>query len=243
MTPDFRVLLVDDEEQERDKLRFQLADHPEVKIVGEASSVATAAILCNDLRPNLVFLDVDMPGGNGFTLLEKLDYCPAIVFVTGFDQYAIRAFDVNAFDYLLKPVNPVRLSESLQRVLCGERPVEVGKLTKNDQVSLNGDGSRRFVRVRQISGIKAFKNYNEVFLSDGTKVCIRDTMTNWKFRLPKDLFFCHRSMIVNLQAVHCVVMEERNPMTFRLEGHDEVLSLGRDSAADLRRALKAVSEL
>lgn len=240
MTPDFRVILVDDNANDREHLGFLLANHPEVKIVGEASSALTGASLCNDLQPNLIFLDVDMPDGDGFSLLDKLDHAPAIIFVTGFDEFAIRAFEVNAIDYLLKPVNPLRLKESLNRVLYSERPVEVGVLKPTDRVLLRDQQRRRVAFVPQISGIKGLQNYNEVFLSDGTKVCVRDTMTRWLERLPKSLFFCpHRSLIVNLQAVHDVVFETYKELKFRLEGHDTVFTLGRDSGIALRKALKA----
>lgn len=244
MIPDFRALLVDDNEGDRDQLRFRLADHSEVKIIGEASSVAAAAILCRDLQPNLIFLDVDMPEGDGFSLLEKLDYAPAIIFVTGFDAFALRAFEVNAFDYLLKPVNPNRLNEALKRVLYSERPVEKGSLKSTDRVALCGDRNRRVVYVAEISGIKAYRNYNEVYISDRTTACVRDTMTHWESRLPKVLFASpHRSLIVNVQAVHDVVLKLTGAVSFRLEGHDEVFALGRDAGSALRKALKASHQL
>lgn len=240
MTPDFRVILVDDNAGDRERLMFLLASHPEVKIIGEASSPATGARLCNDLQPNLIFLDVDMPEGDGFSLLDKLDHAPAIIFVTGFDDYAIRAFEVNAIDYLLKPVDPTRLKKSLDRVLYSDRPVQVGALKPTDRVLLRDEKRRRFAFVPQISGIKGLDNYNEVFLSDGTKFCVRDTMRHWVERLPKSLFFSPtRSLIVNLQAVHDVVFETYKEIKFRLEGHDTVFTLGRDSGIALRKALKA----
>lgn len=240
MIPDFYVLLVDDNEQDRDRLRFLLADYPAVKIVGEASSVSAAAVLYADLEPNLIFLDVEMPGGDGFSLLEKLDAAPAVIFVTGFDEFAIRAFEVNAIDYLLKPINPIRLKEALDRVLYSDRPVEVGVLRCSDRVLLRDDHRRRVVFVPQISGIKALQNYNEVFLQDGTKCCVRDTMSRWLGRLPKSLFVSpHRSLIVNLQAIHDVVYESPKSLKFRLEGHNDVFTLARDSGTVLRKALKA----
>ena len=240
MNPDFRVLLVDDKASDRDHLHFLLGSHPEVKVIGEASSVSTAAVLCHDLQPNLILLDVDMPGGDGFSLLEKLDHVPPIIFVTGFDEFAIRAFEVNAIDYLLKPVAPKRLRESLNRVLNSERPIEVGALKLNDRILLRDEPCRRMVYVSEIHGIKSLQNYNEVFLSDGTKFCVRDTMTRWQERLPKSHFFSpHRSLIVNLPAVHDVVFETRKELKFRLEGHEVVFTLARDSGAELRKALKA----
>lgn len=240
MTPDFRVFLVDDIADDRERLKFLLADRPEIKIVGEASSVATAALLCNDLQPNLVFLDVEMPGGDGFSLLDKLHYVPAVIFVTGYDEFAIRAFEVNAIDYLLKPVNPTRLTEALNRALYSERPVEMGVLKQTDRVLLREDYRHRVVFVPQISGIHAFRNYNEVFLSDGTTICVRDTMSHWQSRLPKSLFSCpHRSIIVNMQAVRDMLLSPSKQVLFRLEGHDTTFTLGREAGSELRKALNA----
>ena len=96
-----RSLIVDDEVPAREHLMQLLECHCNVKIVGEANSVATAAALSRDLQPNLIFLDVKLPGGDGFSLLSKLDPLPAIIFVTGYDEFAVRAFEVNAVDYLL----------------------------------------------------------------------------------------------------------------------------------------------
>ena len=105
MPTPLRALIVDDEAPARELLRALLAVHTNVEVVGEACSVSTAATLCGDLQPNLIFLDVQMPGGDGFSLLGKLDPLPAIIFVTGYDKFAVRAFEVNAVDYLLKPVS------------------------------------------------------------------------------------------------------------------------------------------
>jgi len=103
------VLIVDDERLAREKLRGLLKRHWNVRIAGEAKNSAEAEEMIREVRPDLVFLDIQMPGGSGFDLLERLEDPPFIVFVTAYDQFAIRAFEVNALDYLLKPVDPERL--------------------------------------------------------------------------------------------------------------------------------------
>ncbi len=114
--PELRVVIVDDEAPAREVLLDLLSEHSNVKVVGEADSVANAMTLCQDLRPNLVFLDIEMRDGEGFDLLTKLTQNPGIIFVTAHDQFGARAFNAHAIDYLLKPVNPDRLTHALERI-------------------------------------------------------------------------------------------------------------------------------
>ena len=121
-----RALIIDDEAPARDLLWALLADHPNVKVVGEANCATAAASLYADLRPEVVFLDVHMPNGDGFSLLPKLQPMPAVIFVTAYDRFAVRAFEVNAVDYLLKPIRSDRLADALQRIFHRPRPLQMG---------------------------------------------------------------------------------------------------------------------
>lgn len=112
----FRALIVDDERLARSRLRTLLSAHPEITIEGEADSAATAVAEIDRLAPDLVFLDIQMPGASGFDVLEQTEQTFAVVFVTAFDEHALRAFDINAVDYLLKPVTASRLAQSIERV-------------------------------------------------------------------------------------------------------------------------------
>src|SRR5690606_39831558 len=116
----YRAVIVDDERLAREELRYLLQDHPDVEPVGEADTVRRACDVIAATRPDVVFLDVQMRGESGFDLLERTDVPFEVIFVTGFDRYALRAFDVNARDYLLKPVRPDRLSETLHRLRAGQ---------------------------------------------------------------------------------------------------------------------------
>src|SRR4029077_1919267 len=165
-----RALIVDDEVPAREHLTQLLECHCNVKVIGEANSVANAAALSRDLQPNLIFLDVQMPGGDGFSLLEKLDPLPAVLFATGYDEYAVRAFEVNAVDYLLKPVNPDRLADALHRILHAPPQTERKPFLPNDQIFLRYGKRTRVVYVSQISGIKAEENYTDVLIADGSTV-------------------------------------------------------------------------
>jgi two-component system LytT family response regulator len=237
--PELRAVIVDDEIPAREVLRELLLEHPNVKIVGEAGSVATAAELCLQLRPNLVFLDVEMRDGDGFDLLPKLDPIPAIIFVTAYDRFAVRAFEVNAVDYLVKPIHPERLANALQRIVRQPPPVSANPLSEDDKIFLRSDTKIRVAFVREISGIEAQENYSKVHLMDGSSVLIRRSMSEWERILPSPPFIrVHRSIIINVQAVKKVVMNGRDELDAEIAGFLAPLHFGRRSATRLRRALR-----
>ncbi len=122
----FRALIVDDERLARTRLRTLLAAHPEITIAGEADSASTAVAEIDRLAPDLVFLDIQMPGASGFDVLEQTEQSFAVVFVTAFDEHALRAFDINAVDYLLKPVTAARLAQSIERVRRASLSADAG---------------------------------------------------------------------------------------------------------------------
>ena len=122
----FRALIVDDERLARTRLRTLLAAHPEITIAGEADSAPSAVAEIDRLAPDLVFLDIQMPGASGFDVLEQTERTFAVVFVTAFDEHALRAFDINAVDYLLKPVTAARLAQSIERVRRAALSAEAG---------------------------------------------------------------------------------------------------------------------
>ena len=111
-----KAMIVDDEPPARRELRRMLAEFPWIEIVGEAGNVEEAASRIEALSPGLLFLDIQMPGGSGFDVLTRLDYVPQVVFTTAHDEHAVRAFEVNALDYVLKPIDPERLAAAVSRV-------------------------------------------------------------------------------------------------------------------------------
>src|SRR6187402_3915639 len=119
-----RALIVDDERLARKELMKLLEDHPMIEIVGEAMNAEEANQMVNDLNPDLLFLDIQMPGKTGFQLLEELDAVPLVVFTTAYDEFALKAFEVNALDYLLKPIEPKRLADAIQKLHLAE-PKEI----------------------------------------------------------------------------------------------------------------------
>src|ERR671912_373625 len=116
-----RALIVDDERLGRKELMKLLEEHPMIEVVGEAVNAEEAVQMINDLNPDLLFLDIQMPGKTGFELLEMLDAVPLVVFTTAYDEFALKAFEVNALDYLLKPIQAERLSETVSKLSEKER--------------------------------------------------------------------------------------------------------------------------
>lgn len=175
-----RALIVDTEAPARELLQDMLANHRNVRVVGEANSAPTAVSLYEDLHPNLVFMDVQMPKGDGFSLLPKLQPLPAIIFVTASDQFAAKAFEVDAVDYLLKPVRPERLANALQRVVHSQKPAQAERLSYDDKILLDSDEEMRIVFVAEISGVVAEGNYTRVHLADGSSAFVRRGISHWK---------------------------------------------------------------
>src|ERR687898_18324 len=142
-----RALIVDDERLARKELMKLLEEHPSIEVVGEAMNAEEATQLVNDLNPDLLFLDIQMPGQTGFQLLEELDVVPLVVFTTAYDEFALKAFEVNALDYLLKPIQPERLLETVSKLAEKERAKTISvrgpekKLGLQDQVFVK-DGDR-----------------------------------------------------------------------------------------------------
>lgn len=208
-----KTLLIDDEEPARFHLREMLSAHPEVKVVGEAAALAPARKLIARTPFDLLFLDVKLGPDTGFELIPDLPPDKPVIFVTGFEQHARRAFEVNAVDYLVKPVRAERLAESLQRVSDethrsrARRPPEAPadpsyRLTRDDTVVLNSGNRARLARVSDISLIVAHENYSFVHCADGRQTLVRRSLKSWAGSLPTDDFVrIHRTMLVNLSHV------------------------------------------
>jgi two-component system LytT family response regulator len=237
-----RTLIVDSEAPARERLQDILATHRNVRVVGEANSAPSALSLYEDLHPNLVLMDVQMPKGDGFSLLPKLRPLPAIIFVTACDKFAVKAFEVDAVDYLLKPVRPERLANALQRVVYSQKPAEAERLSHEEKILLDSDEEMRVVFVAEISVISAEGNYTRVQLADGSSSFVRRGITRWDFMLPKPFFVrVERSLIIHLQAVRKVIARDGDEVSVEIEGFKEPLALGRRASFRLRRALRESS--
>ncbi len=234
-----RAIIVDDEEPARQLLRQLLEAHPSVQIIGEAYSAASAIELCRALRPDVVFLDVEMPDGDGFSVLPKLEPLPAVIFVTAFNEYAVRAFEINAVDYVLKPPSARRLSAAIHRILFAPKASELSRYAPTDRIFLESDAQIRVAFIPEISGIEAEGNYSRVQLIDGSSVMMRRGLTEWEARLPTSLFVrVARSLIVNTNAVRQVKWGKKDQHLVEIAGFSVPLILGRQAAKRIRQAIR-----
>ncbi len=233
-----RALIVDDEPPARERLITLLSAHPQIEVVGQAADVSAAAELCATLQPDAIFLDIQLPRATGFDLLPMITCNPAIIFVTAYDKFAVRAFEVNALDYLLKPVHPDRLARSIQRLQASTPPSDV-PLTEVDLVALRGDGLLRMVPITSITHIQANDNYSMVHLLDGNPAFIRRSLAKWEKILPPEAFVrVDRSLIIRMDAVHSLHAESRDITKLMILGKDLPILLGRRAALALRRSME-----
>lgn len=198
-----RALIIDDERLARKELTTLLAKHPEVEIVGEAANADEAEKLIAELHPQLLFLDVQMPGRSGFDLLEALDPAPNVIFVTAFDEHAIHAFQVNALDYVLKPVDPARLEAAISKLPRGggsdlpQREI----LRADDQIFLRDNDKCWFVTLKDVRLFQSEGNYVRVLFADQKPLVLR-SLNNLEKKLdPLTFFRTSRKHIVNLKHV------------------------------------------
>ena len=201
-----KAIIVDDERLARNELKRLLADYPEVDIIEECNSAEAAIIAVDKLRPDVVFLDIHMPGKDGFGVLEELDYMPHVIFITAYDEYAIKAFEVNALDYLLKPVEVDRLKDAINKVKAELiEPIEKSdKLGVDDQVFVK-DGDRCwFVNLSDVPMFESEGNYVRVYF-DKNKPLILKSLNNLSNRLDEASFFrANRKFIINLNWVESI---------------------------------------
>jgi two-component system, LytTR family, response regulator len=224
-----KALIIDDERLARRELRMLLTEHTEIEIIGEAESLKDALHKINLNKPDVIFLDVQMRGETGFDLLEQLDFSGKIIFVTAFDEFAVRAFEVNALDYLLKPINPNRLSQALERLQNDSdiSPKTLRKLEYDDRLFLEINNRSVFLGVSSIICISASGDYSEIYTADGKKLLIAKSLREWEERLPKNFVRIHRSTIINFEYVEKV--ESRFNRSYRvfLNGIKEPFTISR----------------
>jgi len=217
-----RALIVDDEELARSKLLRMLRVFPDVEVTGVASDGAAALMLAAQLRPDVIFLDVQMPEVDGFDVAASLpDDGPALVFVTAFDQYALRAFDAQAVDYLLKPVEPERLARTVQRLREPVRGAARPSVGMPAQLMVADRGQTHVVRCADIEWLEAADNYVNIHLP-GRSVLIRRTLAALLNDLDPAFVRTHRGAAVALAAVLAVRPRGKGDATVVLRSGVEV---------------------
>ena len=223
-----KALIIDDERLARKELKSLLQDSIEITVVGEAINADDAYQKITELRPDLLFLDIQMPGKTGFELLEMLDSVPEVIFTTAYDEYALKAFDVNALDYLLKPIQKERLQESVKK-LFDKAPIEPDedydqptKLGFNDQVFVK-DGDRCwFVRLSDVRLFESEGNYIKVYFEDNRPM-IHKSLNALDEKLDDRSFFrASRKHIINLSWIEKIEPWFNGGLMVQLKGGQNV---------------------
>lgn len=232
-----RAIIIDDERLARSELKKLLQDHPEIEIIAEAANANEGIEKIENMAPDLVFLDIQMPGKTGFDLLTELDRLPQVIFTTAYDEYALKAFEVNALDYLLKPVEPKRLADALQKLeYVEEKEASVSSmpsvsglsaasrsiLGENDQVFVK-DGERCwFVKLSEIRLFESVGNYAKVFFSTH-KPLILKSLNALEERLDDKVFFrANRKHIVNLRMIERVEPYFNGGLLLEIKGGEKI---------------------
>jgi len=228
-----RAIIIDDERLARAELRKLLQEYPEVEVVDEASNAEEGIQKIDSQNPDLIFLDIQMPGKTGFEMLQELDHAPAVIFTTAYDDYALKAFEVNALDYLLKPIEPKRLSDAVEKIrklqsnyqdaangTFSQEPLRL--LGEQDQVFVK-DGDRCwFVRLADVRLFESVGNYAKVFFGNN-KPLILKSLNALEERLdPKSFFRANRKHIVNLQAIEKVESYFNGGLLLELKGGEKI---------------------
>lgn len=236
-----KALLIDDERLARNELRRLLAAHKDVQVAGEAADVTEALARVDELRPDLLFLDVQMPGDDGFSLLEKLEPpLPLVIFTTAYDEFAVKAFEFNALDYLLKPVDPVRLATALgkveARVAENKAAQHRGRLSADDKVFVREGDRCWFVPVKNIRLLVSEGNYTRIHF-DNEKPQLFRSLTAMEERLdPKQFFRANRKEVINLTWVEGLEPWFSGGLLVKLKGGAKV-ELSRRQAQDFRERM------
>ncbi|MFC2119486.1 LytR/AlgR family response regulator transcription factor [Bacteroidota bacterium] len=201
-----KALIVDDERLARTELKRLLASFKEINVVGEAVNADDALEKIQELKPDLLFLDIQMPGKTGFDMLEELDAVPTVIFVTAYDEYALKAFEYNALDYLLKPIEPKRLEETVNKLIEKKRKKTIGELDKDflsedDQVFVKDGEKCWFVKLENVRLFESEGNYVRIYFGENKPLILR-TLNYLDERLDNKTFFrANRKHIVNLKWI------------------------------------------
>lgn len=199
-----KAVIVEDSRLARNELKELIKNHPEIEIIGEAENVDSGFKLIQETQPDLLFLDINMPEKDGFELLEMLDKVPITIFTTAFDEYAIKSFEYNALDYLLKPINPKRFAQSIEKVsqnLIEKEEKSNKKLTLNNQIFIRDGEKCWLVKIADIFLFEVDGNYTKVFFQD-EKAILNKSLNNIEEKLPDDFFFrANRNQIINIEYI------------------------------------------
>lgn len=220
-----KAIIIDDERLARQELKNLLAAHKDIEVVAECNNAESAKEKIKELAPDVIFLDVQMPGKTGFELLEEISVVPDVVFVTAYDDHAIKAFEINAFDYLLKPVQPQRLADTIKKLTLKEssdKKENNTPLTEEDRVFIKDGEKCWFVKLSNIRLFESEGNYVRVYFDTNRPLILR-SLNSLEERLNEKHFFrASRKHIINLSWVESIETWFNGGLMVKLRGGQEV---------------------
>lgn len=218
-----KTILVDDEQLARQELSYLLKDFSAIEIIGEAGNYDDAKSLIEELKPDLIFLDVNMPAKNGFELLESLRFTPYVIFATAYDQFAIKAFEASALDYILKPIREERLAKAIQKVVD-----EINSTSNERALDLESkvfikDGEKcYFVKLSEIFMIESVGNYAKIFFEKKSPL-LHKSLNQLEEKLPETVFFrANRSQLINLNYIQNINAYFKGGLQVELKSGDKI---------------------
>ncbi|ALM09077.1 transcriptional regulator [Sediminicola sp. YIK13] len=222
------AVIVEDSRLARNELKELLKAHKEIELLGEAPNVDEGYKLINETKPDLLFLDINMPEKNGFDLLELLDDVPITIFTTAFDEYAIKSFEFNAFDYLLKPINQKRFTSSLEKVFekhntgLPSESISESALSLDKQIFIKDGEKCWLVKIQDVFMFEIVGNYTRVFF-ENNKPLIYKSLGQIEVKLPNDVFFrANRQQLININHVKKVVSWFNGKLKIEMISGDEI---------------------
>ena len=224
-----KSIIIDDERLARNELKKLLIEHPEIKVIEEAVNAKEGIEKIETFQPDLIFLDIQMPDKTGFELLAELEKVPRVIFTTAYDEYAFKAFEVNALDYLLKPIEPKRLSDAIQKVQLeiekeklGFQGINKSPLTDVDQVFVK-DGERCwFVKLSEVRLFESVGNYAKVFFGTNKPLVLK-SLNALEERLDEKVFFrANRKHIINVKWIEKIEPYFNGGLLVELKGGEKI---------------------
>ncbi|SFE40869.1 LytR/AlgR family response regulator transcription factor [Spirosoma endophyticum] len=227
-----RVLIIDDERYARMELKRLIAGFPEMELVGEAKNADEAQQLIEDIHPDLLFLDIQMPERSGFDLLQSLEDVPEVIFTTAFDQYAVKAFEVSALDYLLKPIRAERFAQAIAK-LNGKAALSI----QSRQIFVKDRDQYHFIRWEKVYLVESMDNYARLFY-EGKNAWLKRSLNQLVKTLDDAMFICiNRAQVVNTNFIQTINTTEHGRLTITLNS-GQTLKVSQRQSVQLKKTGK-----
>lgn len=239
-----KAVIVDDVDSMRAVLKKLLTNFEQIQVIAEASDFDQAKVIIQEEKPDLLFLDVDLNGITSIDLLSNINYKPMVIFITSHSDYAIKAFELNAVDYLLKPISLERLTKAIEKVSNKQEDVNLFDDTNvrfgpDHIILLSFDNKLCFVKIKDIDYIEAYGNYTKIYLNDGRLSITYNSIKNWEAKLPEDIFIqIHRSTIINLLNVTKIEKWANDTGRLFLKGIDKPFEISRSYFFQIKKKYK-----